>query len=53
MLMLAGIRVDIDAPIVQAASRSSGPDPSPEQIGMLADMGFSPAQARKALRETV
>ncbi|KAH9959709.1 ubiquitin carboxyl-terminal hydrolase 14 [Russula compacta] len=43
---------DIDAPIFQTASRKSGPDPSPEQIGVLADMGFSPAQARKALRET-
>lgn len=27
--------------------------PSPEQISMLCDMGFSPAQAKKALRETV
>jgi ubiquitin carboxyl-terminal hydrolase 5/13 len=51
--------VDIDAPIVHqsagsaAAAAGKGPDPSPEQISMLADMGFSPAQARKALRETV
>ncbi|KAI0292227.1 ubiquitinyl hydrolase [Multifurca ochricompacta] len=44
---------DIDSPIVQSAGASGGgPDPSPEQISMLADMGFSTAQARKALRET-
>lgn len=46
---------DIDAPIVQTAGGGGGggAEPSPEQIGMLAEMGFSPAQARKALRETV
>ena len=44
--------VDIDSPI-QSESSTSGPEPSPEQIGMLADMGFTPAQAKKALRETV
>ena len=48
---------DIDAPIVhQSASgtaAASGPDPSPEQISTFVDMGFSHAQARKALRETV
>ena len=47
--------VDIDAPI-QVSSTSisnSGPEPSPGQIDMLADMGFTSAQARKALRETV
>ncbi|KAI0075716.1 ubiquitinyl hydrolase [Panus rudis PR-1116 ss-1] len=45
---------DIDAPIQVAggSSSSSGPEPSPEQISMLSDMGFTPAQARKALRET-
>ena len=42
---------DIDAPIQLAASSSS--EPSAEQIGMLADMGFTSAQAKKALRETV
>ncbi|KAI0249448.1 ubiquitin carboxyl-terminal hydrolase 14 [Lactifluus subvellereus] len=46
----------IDAPIGQqstsGAAAASGPDPSPEQIAVLVDMGFSPAQARKALRET-
>ena len=44
--------LDIDTPIVQT-TRDGGAEPSPEQIGLLADMGFSPAQARKALRETV
>ncbi|KAI0668763.1 ubiquitinyl hydrolase [Trametes maxima] len=44
---------DIDAPIQAAPSGASGaPEPSAEQISMLADMGFTPAQARKALRET-
>lgn len=45
--------LDIDDPIVQTARGGGGAEPSPEQIGMLAEMGFSPAQARKALRETV
>ena len=46
--------LDIDDPIVQTArGGGGGAEPSPEQIGMLAEMGFSPAQARKALRETV
>lgn len=45
---------DIDDPIVipQSASGGGGPEPSAEQVGMLAEMGFSRAQARKALRET-
>ena len=46
--------IDIDAPIgVQIAKGGGGFEPSSEQIGMLADMGFSTPQARKALRETV
>ena len=46
--------LDIDDPIVQTErGGGGGAEPSPEQIGMLAEMGFSPAQARKALRETV
>jgi ubiquitin carboxyl-terminal hydrolase 5/13 len=46
--------IDIDAPIVQTAKGGGGAhEPSPEHIGMLADMGFSTPQARKALRETV
>jgi len=44
----------IDDPITVGSSSSSEvPEPSPEQVAMLSDMGFSPAQARKALRETV
>ncbi|KAI0770909.1 ubiquitinyl hydrolase [Trametes elegans] len=44
---------DIDAPIQLAPSGSSGAsEPSAEQVSMLADMGFTPTQARKALRET-
>lgn len=46
--------VDIDDPIQLAAvSAGSGPEPSPESISMMQDMGFTAAQARKALRETV
>jgi ubiquitin carboxyl-terminal hydrolase 5/13 len=46
---------DIDEPIV--IPQSSGPGsgghvPNEEQVGMLAEMGFTHAQARKALRET-
>lgn len=44
---------DIDDPIQPAGSGPSGPEPSIEQISMLSEMGFTPAQARKALRETV
>ncbi|KAJ7172145.1 hypothetical protein C8R46DRAFT_1084933 [Mycena filopes] len=44
---------DIDDPIVpQAGGAGGAPEPSGEQIAMLSDMGFTPAQARKALRET-
>ncbi|WOO84938.1 Ubiquitin carboxyl-terminal hydrolase 14 [Vanrija pseudolonga] len=41
---------DIDAPL--QASGGGGAEPNPEQVANLADMGFTPAQARKALRET-
>ncbi|KAF8520138.1 ubiquitinyl hydrolase [Hysterangium stoloniferum] len=46
---------DIDDPIVlskSAGTRVSGPEPSAEQVAMMEDMGFTTAQARKALRET-
>ncbi|OSX68170.1 hypothetical protein POSPLADRAFT_1130214 [Postia placenta MAD-698-R-SB12] len=43
---------DIDAPIQAAGSGSSAPEPSQEQVSMLSEMGFTHAQARKALRET-
>ena len=41
---------DIDEPI-QLSGRV--PEPSADQIALLADMGFTRAQARKALLETV
>ncbi|KAG8861239.1 hypothetical protein FRB96_003189 [Tulasnella sp. 330] len=45
--------LDLNNPIVTApASGKVGPEPSPEQIANLTDMGFTPAQARKALKET-
>lgn len=46
---------DIDDPIQvpSAGGAASGPEPSAEQVAMLADMGFTSAQAKKALRETV
>jgi ubiquitin carboxyl-terminal hydrolase 5/13 len=44
---------DIDSPIQPVGQSASGPEPSAEQIGALADMGFTAPQARKALRETV
>jgi len=43
---------DIDAPL-QFSSKGSAPEPEPGLVAMLQDMGFSPAQAKKALRETV
>ncbi|KAL4244595.1 Ubiquitin carboxyl-terminal hydrolase [Abortiporus biennis] len=44
---------DIDSPIqLTVGSGSSLPEPPVEQIAMLADMGFTSAQAKKALRET-
>ncbi|KAI0757733.1 ubiquitin carboxyl-terminal hydrolase 14 [Daedaleopsis nitida] len=44
---------DIDAPIlVSGGGSASASEPSSEQVAMLADMGFTTAQARKALRET-
>ncbi|KAF7338024.1 Ubiquitin carboxyl-terminal hydrolase [Mycena venus] len=43
---------DIDAPIQPSSGSAAGPEPSADQIAMLSDMGFTPAQARKALRET-
>ena len=43
---------DIDAPI-QAPGSGASNEPSQEQIELLAAMGFTPAQAKKALRETV
>ena len=46
---------DIDAPIAVggAGAGGGGGEPAAEQVAMLADMGFSEKQARKALKETV
>ena len=43
---------DIDAPL-QFHSKGSAPEPDSGLVAMLQDMGFTPAQAKKALRETV
>ncbi|GAA6016937.1 hypothetical protein JCM11491_006918 [Sporobolomyces phaffii] len=47
---------DLDDPLpppdVGSAATTQLNEPSPEQISMLADMGFTPAQGRKALIET-
>ncbi|EIW75842.1 ubiquitinyl hydrolase [Coniophora puteana RWD-64-598 SS2] len=47
---------DIDAPLdlggASGGAAPSGSEPSEEQIAMLVSMGFTHAQARKALRET-
>ncbi|KAH8983250.1 hypothetical protein EDB86DRAFT_2967661 [Lactarius hatsudake] len=43
----------IDDPIVApSGGAGGGSEPSAEQVGMLADVGFSRAQACKALRGT-
>ena len=45
---------DIDDPLPSNTRGSSGgAEPSSDQIAMLSEMGFTSAQARKALRETV
>lgn len=54
-LLLTSV-LDIDAPIPAQSgggAAAAAPEPTPDQIAMLSDMGFTPAQARKALRETV
>ncbi|KAG9007392.1 hypothetical protein FRB94_014419 [Tulasnella sp. JGI-2019a] len=45
---------DLSEPVIAAGSGQgqSGPEPSADQISGLTDMGFTSAQARKALRET-
>ena len=42
---------DIDAPLQNSVGSTF--EPPVEQIDMIADMGFTAAQARKALMETV
>ncbi|KAG0341734.1 hypothetical protein BG004_005923 [Podila humilis] len=43
---------DIDDPIVSNNNSSAAAAANPEQIGQLADMGFTDKQAKKALKET-
>ena len=56
---LTPLTVDIDEPIVIQSSGAAGGagagahEPNEGQVSMLAEMGFTHAQARKALRETV
>lgn len=45
--------LDIDDPLPATDSSSATSGPSEDQISTLQDMGFSAAQAKKALRETV
>lgn len=45
--------VDIDDPLPAEAVNSGASGATDEQISTLQDMGFSAAQAKKALRETV
>ncbi|KAF5319769.1 hypothetical protein D9611_012862 [Ephemerocybe angulata] len=45
--------VHIDEPIVAKASTVGRAEPSAEAEGMLADRGFTTAQARRALKETL
>ena len=45
--------IDIDDPLPVSDTSAAGNEPSEDQISTLQDMGFSAAQAKKALRETV
>lgn len=55
------VGVDIDEPIQASGSSgggggsasASGVEPPAESVSMLADMGFTSMQAKKALRQTV
>ncbi|CAE6505377.1 unnamed protein product [Rhizoctonia solani] len=42
---------DIDDPLTGAGAPAAN-QPNPEQVSMIVDMGFTPAQAKKALRES-
>jgi ubiquitin carboxyl-terminal hydrolase 5/13 len=43
---------DIDTPIATSGGAPSN-EPSADQIALIVDMGFSPNQARKALKQAV
>lgn len=54
LLLTRLLFADIDAPLPAAgAAPAAANEPTEEQISMIVDMGFTPAQGRKALRETV
>ena len=53
LLMKACVILDIDDPIVVNKSGGGGAEPPAAQVSMLIEMGFTSAQAKKALRETV
>lgn len=44
---------DIDAPLPTPGTGAASTEPSDDQIAMISDMGFTAAQARKALRQSV
>ncbi|KAF8327578.1 ubiquitin carboxyl-terminal hydrolase 14 [Cantharellus anzutake] len=44
--------IDDPIPVQSSGGGASGPEPAPESIALIADMGFTEKQARKALRET-
>lgn len=44
---------DIDDPLPSADTTATASEPSKDQISTLQEMGFSEAQAKKALKETV
>ena len=44
---------DIDSPIQLSPAPGGAPEPDSTQVALLADMGFTVPQARKALQETV
>ncbi|CAE6345542.1 unnamed protein product [Rhizoctonia solani] len=43
---------DIDDPLPGGGAAPASNQPNPEQVSMIVDMGFTPAQAKKALRES-
>lgn len=45
--------IDIDDPLPTTAAAAARPEPGADAISSVVDMGFTPAQGRKALKETV
>ena len=50
---LADLDDPLPPPESSGAAPSGGNEPSPQQISMIVDMGFTPQQGKKALLETV